>query len=892
MHLLSIILLFPILGSARLPVSERPEPAVVYVSPAGNPNAGGTRSDPLGSLQSAIDRVSPSGGTVRLLGGVYREAAVVPPGISPEVLVIEAANGERVVFDGSKEIPEESGADHSGLVVYSAANVVNLWDKNGKYRYLKQLDEAGVRAIPGSFSNLPDNKLLVHRAPGAEPGGLRANLGTQGIEVQRDATTIRGIEFENFLGTKTSAGVVIGDAKNVEITECRIRNSVRGVLVGPKARKVRIANCEIRDVATGIHFSGVGLVAEDNLIFCASGEFAIREEADFDELNGIRFYHPAEEGTVRRCVTAGFWAGLYQKTTPGRSGPKPFICEGNIFLDGIRTGTASQAGNRYMGNVSTGGNTVRERLESLGAFVEQNFFFTFLGSRSAEDSRGNILGGNPFVDLSGGLLSLQPDSDLPPPAASAVAVWAGKSIGPMPESILRQAAIQETETPQFASVPVCASSRAGAVVTASFTTPVNGVLKYRVIGEPGWLELRGVSVSKARPMEGSEGEDGLKADSALSTNSLVFALLDGTIEPDREYEFRIEADGGLISETMRFATRGGPKTLEVEAKPGGNTLQSALNQALPGDTVRIGEGVHTGSAVLVHGGTPQAPLTIQGAGQQTTILDGGRRHSVMLDLRGAANVVIKDLQVRLFESAGIAAEKSPGLIVEGCRFLNKEISSTGYTKGTGVLLKRSPGSSVSRCVFTRLLYGVQAIDSPGLVLTHNTAFKNLYSAAMLKNSARNSRVLYNSFTFTGNISFYLIEDDPGALQTLACNFNNYGTVIRTITETVRRAYTEAGAELPEEIEEAFQLPDRYGALSGSKRIIDFKPDSTAGGDSKRMRFFTMNAWQKFSGKDTHSVFADPQYVDPLNGDFRLMLGSPNAMGQSDVAGAFDELVTP
>lgn len=890
MYLLSVIFLLPLIGAVAVP--EYPEPAVIYVSPTGNPNAVGTRQEPLG-LQQAIDQISPSGGTVRLLGGVYREAAIVPPGKTTGVLVIEAAEGERVVFDGSREIPEESGTDRSGLMVYPAPDVVNLWDKNGKFRYLKQLDEMGVRAIPGSFCILPDNQLLVHRAPGLAPDGLRANWGTQGIEIQRDDTTIRGIEFENFLGKLPFAGLVVGDAKNVEITGCRIWNSVRGVFIDRKAQKVRVADCEIRDVATGIYFSGVGLVAEDNLIFGASGDFTIREEADFDVLNGIRFYHPAEEGAVRRCVTAGFWAGLYQKTSPGLSGPKPFICEGNIFLDGIRMGTASQAGNRYLGNVSAGGSTVLKRLESLGATVEQNFFFTFLGSRSAKDSQGNLIGSNPFVDLASGILALRPAKDVPPPVVSAVAVWAEKTLGPMPESLLGQMAAPETKAPQFASAPVCVSSSLGAVVTVSFTAPVEGILKYRVAGESDWCELRGIAVSKPRLGENSEGEDGLNADPIRLTDSLVFVLLDGTLEPDREYEFRIETGGGLISETMQFSTRGGPKTLVVEAKSGGTTLQSALDQALPGDTVRIGEGVYTDPAVLVHGGTPQAPLTIQGTGQLTTALDGGRRYSVMLDLRGAPNVVIKDLQVRLFERAGIEAAKSPGLVVEGCRFINKGISSRAFTKGTGILLEESPDSSVSRCVFTRLLYGVQAIDSPGLALSHNTAFKNIYSAALLRNSARNSRVLYNSFTFTGNVSFYVIEDDPGAWQSLESDFNNYGTVIRPIGETASRAYAEAGAELPKEIEEAFPLPERYGDLSGSKRIIDFiSPDRATGGDSQRKRFFTMSAWRTFSGKDTHSIFADPQYVDPLNGDFRLLLESPNAMGPSGVAGAFHELVTP
>lgn len=193
------------------------------------------------------------------------------------------------------------------------------------------------------------------------------------------------------------------------------------------------------------------------------------------------------------------------------------------------------------------------------------------------------------------------------------------------------------------------------------------------------------------------------------------------------------------------------------------------------------------------------------------------------------------------------------------------MTSSQYPNGSGIVVQLSPGSTISHCLFTRLVYGFQVIDSPRVTIKNNTAFKNLYASGNLIRSSRDSVVTENSFTFANIASLIIRESDDSAFATLLCDFNNYATVIGNNvvnTEKVRP-------------ENDFIPAERYGKLSTSKRIID-RIHSDA---NNRLRFYRMEDWSKASGKDEHSIFADPQYADPLKGDFRLLPGSPNVIGK-------------
>ncbi|HWL51421.1 MAG TPA: right-handed parallel beta-helix repeat-containing protein [Chthoniobacteraceae bacterium] len=305
-------------------------------------------------------------------------------------------------------------------------------------------------------------------------------------------------------------------------------------------------------------------------------------------------------------------------------------------------------------------------------------------------------------------------------------------------------------------------------------------------------------------------------------------------------------------------------------------LQMALDQVLPGDTVLLAPGVYTDPAILRRSGTAQAPITIRGGDATTTILDGGRHRKTLLSLQGAEEVRIEGLQFRWFTDAGLRLEKARAVTITRCRFFNAEIAAPGASIGNGIFAADSPGLTITHCITSRNKVGFKLIGSPGATIRNNTAFKNLNTALELVRSSRGTTITYNSFGFSSHAAIYFWEHDPDALASLVCDYNNFANRLYDYLK-----YSPNRKSTPEL--EILPIPERYGRVAGGKAVVDHL-DSYAD-DRPRNRYHRLSEWQEASGKDAHSLFADPQYAAPLEGDFHLLKGSPNLLADGKVIGA-------
>jgi hypothetical protein len=183
-------------------------------------------------------------------------------------------------------------------------------------------------------------------------------------------------------------------------------------------------------------------------------------------------------------------------------------------------------------------------------------------------------------------------------------------------------------------------------------------------------------------------------DSAQLRVTSCLALLAALVAPGKTYHYRLVLEDQLGNRTetgdSTVALTGGPASYFVspvgeDVEDRGTrerpwqTVQFAVDRALPGDRVVLLPGLYPGETVLTHGGIEGAPVTIEAEEAGTAILDSRHHASTCLRLEQAPRVVIKGLEVRWFgkgdtfysyDKAGIAIQGSPDVSVLECRIRN------------------------------------------------------------------------------------------------------------------------------------------------------------------------------------------------------------------------------
>lgn len=339
-----------------------------------------------------------------------------------------------------------------------------------------------------------------------------------------------------------------------------------------------------------------------------------------------------------------------------------------------------------------------------------------------------------------------------------------------------------------------------------------------------------------------------------------------------EQEFECRGDSRIIY----VATTGEDKEgCGLQEKPFA-TLQYALDRTLPSDTVKLLPGLYKRAAYLFHGGTEDAPIIIEAEKNGSVILDTMKKSENVLYIGNAPWIVIKGIEFRWFEKRGIYFYNSPNCKVSYCRFWNGFYEGV-WPEGKGIIFHNSPYSEVKHVTAFNMEHGVMLWSSPESLVENNTLSCNLYTGLNLIYSAKNTTVRNNALCFNGIAGVIINEGkrfgNPEVVESLLIDYNNYAARVREIELVDMTA--EKNLKLPE------------GHYRTSKCILQCKHIDMAKAPVRKGekfkfpypigmgRFYTLDSWQKASGKDQHSLYADPMWVDSYNYDFNIKKNSPN-----------------
>lgn len=292
------------------------------------------------------------------------------------------------------------------------------------------------------------------------------------------------------------------------------------------------------------------------------------------------------------------------------------------------------------------------------------------------------------------------------------------------------------------------------------------------------------------------------------------------------------------------------------------TLQYAVDRALPGERVELLPGTYSDYTMISHGGADEkTPLTIEAETPGTVTLDSAKREPSLILIESTPYVTVRDIRILYFQRTGIFAYRSPYMTVEGCTFFN----GLGWQVGASVFCFYSPHCTVTRSLAVGGEIGFNFLLSPQATVTYNTVCQQMYAAANYIWSEKGSVQFNNSFCFAGNSIYGMRMHAPSDIKEFRSDYNNLGTSITGYGPNV--AYEKENPALWKEIKDAefdvSHLPPGFRAAS--KWIVT--------------PHVTLKSWQRATGQDMHSIFADPQYVNPMppvdRWDWRVKPGSPN-----------------
>lgn len=361
-----------------------------------------------------------------------------------------------------------------------------------------------------------------------------------------------------------------------------------------------------------------------------------------------------------------------------------------------------------------------------------------------------------------------------------------------------------------------------------------------------------------------------------------FAVVAPTVSTGQTVHYRFVLDDGLghvtTTPAQTVTIKGAPRTLHVStegvdaehADAPLRTAQFAVNRALPGDRVILHDGVYTESATITHGGTADAPLIIEAQNKWGAAFDGGKHAGNLLEIYDSPYVELRGIEFRWWSYGyGVQMRDSPHVTIDQCKFWNNHLIK-GRKTGVGFYARHCPDMTVTGSLFYFMNQAFCILDSPRFFMSQNTAASMLHRGCRIIFSCEGSTFINNSFTFTGNDHLQGLETQS-SWASFTCDYNNFAAIIRE--RTLRRPEPEHDIE-------------RWSGSHWAKQskgvnyinILDLPKDHPM-----NVRCFSLQEWQQISGKDAHSIYKRPMYVEPFAMDFRLRPDSPNIGAGKDGA---------
>ncbi|WP_170165736.1 right-handed parallel beta-helix repeat-containing protein [Terracoccus luteus] len=298
----------------------------IFVSAAGSRSGSGTSGSPYGSLSYAIER-APSGSTIIMRGGSYRESTTVPFG---KRLTIQSYPGEAVWMEGSSPV---SGWQRSG-----SSWVVSGWNSIFDHRvsHSQGVDESNRFIDPayplagypdqvwvngsalrqvGSVSAVVAGTFYVDEAGrrlyiGTDPSGrtVEASTRQQAMVIQGEGTTVRGIGVRRYANTFWMGGAISAQVNDITLENVMASDNATTGING-WGKRMRFNKITVNRAGA----LGLGLNRADGLILSSSliQENNIERFKEAPVSGGAKLT-TSRDVTVRgnifeRNTTAGLW---------------------------------------------------------------------------------------------------------------------------------------------------------------------------------------------------------------------------------------------------------------------------------------------------------------------------------------------------------------------------------------------------------------------------------------------------------------------------------------------------------------------------------------------------------------------------------------------------------